>query len=58
MEVDNTTKIISDKLNYSDTYDDIYQIKRPYVKYDLEMLNMIGYENTPEYYACLPLIKI
>lgn len=57
MEVDNKN-INSDKLNYSNNYDDIYQIKRPYVNYDSEMLNMIGYENTPEYYACLPLIKI
>jgi hypothetical protein len=57
MEIENQN-IISDKLNYTANKDNIYQTKRPYVSYDAEMVNMIGYENTPEYYACLPLIKI
>lgn len=57
MEIENI-HVDSDKLNYTNNNDAIYQNKRPYVSYDSEMVNMIGLENTPEYYACLPLIKI
>lgn len=32
--------------------------KKNYVTYDSSMRKLIGYENTPEFYAILPLIKI
>lgn len=32
--------------------------KKNYVSYDSSMRKLIGYENTPEFYAVLPLIKI
>lgn len=46
-------------LNYTDNESDtIYKTPKKYVDYDESMLDMLGYENTPEFYACLPLIKI
>lgn len=46
-----------DKINYtSDT--SIYKKKKKYASYTGEAAKMIQYENTPEFYACLPLIKI
>lgn len=47
-------------INYTaDKNDPIYKgYKKNYVSYDDSMRHLLGYENTPEFYAILPLIKI
>ena len=47
-------------LNYTKTPNDIIYSghEKQYVSYDGKMKELIGYENTPEFYAILPLIKI
>ena len=47
-------------INYTaDKNDPIYKgYKKNYVSYDDSMRQLLGYENTPEFYAILPLIKI
>lgn len=51
-----TTETI-DKINYTkDGW--IYSKEKEYVNYDGESCKMLNYENTPEFFACLPLIKI
>ena len=46
-----------DKINYTSDAS-IYKEKKKYASYKGEARQMIQYENTPEFYACLPLIKI
>jgi len=55
MEAKNN-KIISERMNY--TKSSKYEKEKSYVLYDDSMKNMLGYENAPEFFACLPLIKI
>jgi hypothetical protein len=47
-------------INYTaDIKDPIYRgYKKNYVSYDDSMKQILGYENSPEFYAILPLIKI
>jgi hypothetical protein len=49
-----------ENINYtSPANDPIYAgAKKDYVSYDETMVPLLGYENTPEFYAILPLIKI
>lgn len=52
---------LDNNINYTRNPDDpVYNGEgKPYVQYDSdEMKLLLGYENTPEYYAVLPLIKI
>ena len=52
---------IDEKLNYTSVKDDpIYKnISKNYVSYSAEdKRHLLGYENTPEFYGVLPLIKI
>lgn len=59
ISMDNNAVENSSDLNYTDNESDtIYKTPKKYVDYDASMLEMLGYENTPEFYACLPLIKI
>ena len=54
-------KNIDKNLNYTGIKDDpVYNnISKEYVSYDsIDKRNLLGYENTPEFYAVLPLIKI
>lgn len=54
-------KNIDKNLNYTGIKDDpVYKnISKEYVSYDsIDKRNLLGYENTPEFYAVLPLIKI
>lgn len=51
------TNLNVSKINYTgDT--NIYNKKKNYVLYSGETKNILRHENTPEFYACLPLIKI
>lgn len=47
----------ANKINYT-TDTTIYKKSKEYINYDGESSKMLKYENTPEYFACLPLIKI
>lgn len=47
----------ANKINYT-TDTTIYKKSKNYINYDGESSKMLKYENTPEYFACLPLIKI
>lgn len=45
------------KINYTkDAF--VYKKEKKYVEYDEDTCKLLKYENTPEFYACLPLIKI
>ena len=56
---DEIKNLTDNNLNYTtDDNDNIYHNSKDYVEYDDSMKQMIGYENTPEFYAVLPLIKI
>lgn len=49
----------SNNLNYTtDRENNIYHYNKEYVDYTNSMKEMMGYENVPEFYAVLPLIKI
>ena len=58
----------AEKLNYTASasdnnlalteHDKIYKKPKTYTSYDEALLALRGKENTPEFYACLPLIKI
>ena len=54
----NYTKSASDNKLILAKHDEIYKKPKTYVSYDDALLGLRGKENTPEFYACLPLIKI
>lgn len=46
------------KINYTSGDTTVYKKEKKYVEYNDAEYEMVGKENTPEFFACLPLIKI
>lgn len=46
-------------INYTESNDEVYKSKKDhYIDLTNYPTELLGKENTPEFYACLPLIKI